>query len=272
VTATNRHLASRGATLLAIAALGAVGACGGATTAGGGGSASDASAPTGDPSEAGTTCTLLEEVKLSPRSDAEAEQLAFEAAGTLTAPTNVYTRIHADLASLRAQFPEVASIHARRSWDNDDLELVPDAIAVEALKHDAFRDWDCANARYGGTTISLDAPNSPSGPLYFVRLSGRRFNMPLLEGVYAALPHVKQVVSGGTVGDSSDVCASFAGNTYSYAFKLGAGDCPAGCTEVTFWGFSTQPDGTVKSLGQSGPGPNAKPDWLQAVPDCVKWI
>jgi hypothetical protein len=235
-------------------------ACGGATEGG---------AP-GTGKRAGAECTPLEELALSPRPDAEAERLAFLAAGTLTAPTDVYTRIHGDLASIRVQVPELATIVARQRWKTNELAMGVDEVGFAAMNAGTYTAWDCANARYGSSGWEGTASSFTSPPTHSVRVlfGERRLNIPLLVDAYSSLPHrITWIGPTTSVGDGNDVCAAQSGDAYSYVFKKGEGDCPAGCTEVTYWGFSTSPGGAVTTLGKSGPaGP--RPAWVLALPTC----
>jgi hypothetical protein len=223
----------------------------------------------------GGACTLLDDLKLSPRDDGEAEQLALEAAATVAAPTDVYTRIHADLMTIRAQFPEVSSIHARPSWAvPDELEMAVDPTGFAAISDGTYTAWTCLNARYGMSDWMGETTSVGAGKLVLVRFGARRLNMPLVAEAYASLPNLTRPpgAGGGLVGDASDVCASYDGDTYSYVFKLGEGDCPSGCTEITYWGFSTRGDGSGTMLGKLAPNATSMPEWLAALATCRKWL
>lgn len=245
-----------------IVALGAgIAACGGTTAA-------DSSAGN---AQDGGACTLLDELKLSPRDDGEAEQLALEAAATLAAPTDVYTRMHADLMTIRAQFPEVSSIHARPSWALGELDMSVDDRGFAAMSDGTYTAWTCLNARYGMSDWMSGGPSAVADHFVIVRFGARRLNVPLVAEAYASLPNLTRPPGPGVlVGDASDVCASYDGDTYSYVFKLGDGDCPSGCTVVTYWGFSTRGDGSVTLLGKLAPDATGMPAWLVALGACRK--
>lgn len=238
-------------------------ACGGAT---GGGEAPDAD------QGAGPECAPLEELTSSPRPDAEAEELAFRAAGTLTAPTDVYLRIHADLTSIRSQVPEVATIVARQRWKTNELSMGVDEVGFAAMNAGTYTAWDCVNARYGSTGWEGSSSSFTTPPTHSVRVrfGERRLNIPLVVEAYSPLPHRTTWIGPiGSVGDASDVCVSRAGDTYSYVFKKGEGDCPSGCIEETYWGFATSSGGALTTLGKTGPdGSGAAPNWVLALPTC----
>jgi hypothetical protein len=195
--------------------------------------------------------------------------IATRAAGTLTATTDAYARIQADLASIRAQVPELASIVTRKQWVTNQISMGVDDVGLAAMNAGTYHGWDCVNARYGssdweGHTTSF----TPSTNSVTIRFGGRRLNIPLVVVAYSSLPHrIGWIGPNKFIGDGNDVCASRSGDTYSYVFKKGEGDCPSGCTEETYWGFSTSPGGTVTTLGKSGPEA-PPPDWLQALPTC----
>lgn len=60
---------------------------------------------------------IPEGLSLTPRADAEAEQLAFEAACTIAAPSALYERVTRELAALRAEFPAIRTLHASSEWE-----------------------------------------------------------------------------------------------------------------------------------------------------------
>jgi hypothetical protein len=216
------------------------------------------------------SCALIDGLALSPRDDADAEQLAFESAGTLSAPTDVYTRIHDDLVVLRQSVPELASIHARPRWSTNELVMHVDDVGFAAISNGTYTAWDCANAKYGvsdWTTTMLGG-----GDVVILNLGHRRLNIPIVADAYASLPNdTRKPEPSSLVGDASNVCVSYVGDTYSYVFKKGDGDCPSGCTVITLWGFSTKTDGTVTTLGKYGPGgPGVAPAWLRALPSCAQ--
>jgi hypothetical protein len=214
---------------------------------------------------------LLDELQASPRADGEAEQLALEAAGTLTAPADVYTRIHADLSMLRQQFPEVSGIHMRPTWSPSTLGLGVDDVGFAAM-NDGTYGWDCQNARYGMTDWTPET--SGSSHTATLRFGNRVLNMPIVATAYAWLPHqLSPPSTDWLIGDGSDVCVSSGEDTYSYVFKRGEGDCPAGCTELTYWAFSTGSDGTAQRVGTyQVPGSTARPEWLAPNGRCTKWF
>ncbi|MDB4933347.1 MAG: hypothetical protein JWP87_319, partial [Labilithrix sp.] len=216
-------------------------------------------------------CPLLDELKTPPRKNAEAEQLGFEAAGTLTAPADVYARIDDDLTRIRALRPTLANIHARPTWPSTRLELHFDKVGIAAIDDGTYAAWDCLNTRYGLSDRRVES--SYGVDLVILQFGARSLNMSIVENAYASLPNQNGKPHGdGLIGDDSDVCASIAGQTYSYVFKKGEGDCPAGCTEITYSGFTTEPDGTVAVLGTHGPAGGPLPAWLANLSACRKWF
>lgn len=192
--------------------------------------------------------------------------LAIEATGELVAPEHVYQRIVSDLAQIRAQNDAVQSISAMEGWVPGELLMGFDDIGFAAVKDGTYTDWDCANAHYGFTGANAKS--------FYVLVSfDHRFNVPLLANEYAQLPHVEYAEPNGFAGDGNDVCVSIDKEKYSYVFDAGSGDCPAGCIQHVYWGYSTE--GTpvqVTSLGTFSNAQGTPPAWFTALGDCTKWL
>lgn len=50
-----------------------------------------------------------------------------------------------------------------------------------------------------------------------------------------------------------------------FIFDAGSGDCPSGCIDHTYWGFSTDAAGNITYLGTG----DTLPIWM---PDCMEWL
>lgn len=206
-------------------------------------------------------------IALSPFANAEVEALAIEASGKFVAPKDVYERIVSDLALIRSQNPSVQGIQALVSWLPDELLLSFDAEGMASVQAGTYTDWDCANAYYG---LLRKEVQSSFVLLHFDHL----FNAPLLASEYATLPHVDNAEPNGIVGDGNDVCVSIENDTrYNYIFDSGSGDCPAGCINHQYWGFSTGGDpAMLTALGTYVRGQGNPPAWFTALAGCTKWL
>jgi hypothetical protein len=206
------------------------------------------------------------EIAQSPFPNAEAEVLAIEASGEVVAPMQAYTRIVGDLAAIRASNPAVRDIRAQGSWVPDELIIGFDEQGKAAVAAGTYADWDCPNALYGMSSIESHA-------LFVLLHYDHMFNAPLLTAAYAVLPHVTYAEPNGIFGDGDDVCVSFNGQTYSYVFDAGSGDCLAGCIDHTYWGFSTSgTPGEITSLGTWSKASGNPPPWFMALNACTKWL
>jgi hypothetical protein len=228
----------------------------------------------GGPCARYTGIAKRETITQSPFPNPEAEALAIEASGELVAPPDVYHRILHDLSGIRASNPAVADIHAMPSWAADELIIAFDAEGTVSVTAGTYTEWNCANDLYGMSSSRTLGESSQSVLAHFFVLHfDHRFNAPLLASQYATLPHVTSVSPEPAAGDGDDVCVSSDGDTYSYVFDAGSGDCPAGCIEHTYWGFLTPRAGDeVISLGKWSNASGSPPPWFTALAACTKWL
>ncbi len=196
--------------------------------------------------------------------DFEAELLAVEATGALVAPASVYERIGSDLKAIRAGYPEAAG-GATPSWVPNHLIVGMDEYGLAAVKAGSYTDWKCPNELYGVKSIDVHTFS------VILELNAHLF-IPLLQGEYASLPHVTYAEPNGFINTfGSDLCAAIDSATYSYIFNVGSGDCQAGCINRSYWGFSTDANGTVTVLG-SWSTPDPPPPWFMALAKCTQWL
>ncbi|MEM7160555.1 MAG: hypothetical protein AAF799_47400 [Myxococcota bacterium] len=211
-----------------------------------------------------------EQVAMTPRDDEEAELLAIEASEEIVAPTELYERALADLALIRADAPELSTIQARPRWRPDELRVSLDRDSDAALMAGTYRDWDCVNEHYGVVEVIAEG-------FFFshvLHFEGR-FNIPLVQPDYMAVETVTSTESAITGGDGPDVCMSIDGDLHTYIFDDARGDCPAGCTEHAYTGYTVDGRGTLELLGVWAPDPEARPDpppWFTAAEPCTQWL
>jgi hypothetical protein len=215
-----------------------------------------------------------ESIAQSPFSNAEAEVLAIEASGDVVAPPSVYSRILHDLVAIRSASPAVADMHAMLRWSPRDVLVIFDAEGAAAVVAGTYTEWNCANALYGVSSVARhsESPQSTLANSFDLRFD-HRFDAPSLAATYAALPHVVAAGADLFAGDGDDICVSMDGDSYSYIFDAGSGDCPAGCIEHTYSGFATAHAGAdVVALGTWSNANGSAPPWFTALPDCTKWL
>ncbi|MCH9684200.1 MAG: hypothetical protein K0V04_22395 [Deltaproteobacteria bacterium] len=212
-----------------------------------------------------------EQVAMTPREDEEAEQLALEASGEVVAPQDIYARTVADLQTIRDDAPTLTKVHARPNWALDALWVALTPSALDALNMGTYQGWDCPNALYGVQSVDPEVLADTSE----IRYPGR-FNPELIVADYEALDTVLDAspVIGG--GDGNDVCLAVDGDVHTYIFDQGRGDCPAGCTEHLYSGFTIDGRGSLDSLGtyeitDEDPLP-PPPEWFTAAADCTMWL
>lgn len=209
-----------------------------------------------------------EETALTPQPNAEAELLAIEASGEIVAPLALHDRAVAELAAIRADAPGLADIEAWPNWS-------PSAIVVSldeegAAEYDAgtYHGWDCPNALYHVTAIE---PGGLFGSTT-LRFAGLYDVQQVIED-YLVVEHVVHAEIDVAGGDTSDVCLSIEGDLHTYIFDDARGDCPAGCTEHLYTGFTVALDGTITALGSFDPAlPMPAPAWFEDAASCTMWL
>jgi len=234
------------------AATGGAGA-GGVST---GGSAGDAGAPAG-----GAGCddyeglATPEEVATTPRADAEVEILALRAGDVLLAPDDVVARIGRDLAAIRADYTDVATITPRLRASPSSVLVLFDDDTVDDVEADSYTAWDCPNALYRATDIS-----EPRFGGVTITFEGR-FEPEILGTEYAKLPGVTNAGASPSIGGGNDISIDVVGESYHWVFIQGSGDCQAGCINHDYWGFTTNADGDITDEGTSVDD-SISQDWL----------
>ncbi len=213
-----------------------------------------------------------EQVAMSPRDDEEAEVLAIEASGEAMAPPALYERVVADLAIIRKDAAELADVLASPSWNLSELLVSLDDAATVAVERGTYQGWDCPNALYGVTEVE---PWGLDGT-YHVRFDAR-VNPLMVEADYLVLDGVLAVEPGLGDGDGNDVCMSSSGDVFTYIFDRGRGDCPAGCTEHLYTGFTVDARGSLVMLGtyeitDGGDPVPPPPEWFTDAADCTQWL
>src|SRR6185503_6473762 len=94
----------------------------------------------------------LADILASPRPDRGAEELALLLGTGVAADEQIYQRLHADLAAIRAADPLLASRDFRNIWwDSQSLVLALTTEAWQAINAGTYSEWNCLNAWYRGS-------------------------------------------------------------------------------------------------------------------------
>jgi len=219
----------------------ASGSAGTDTGGAGGGSAGAAMCPPGLPSAT--------EIASTPRADQNLELLALRVSGGIIADQAIYDRVERDVGTIRALEPRVGGIQYFPRSDGKSMELTPDAPIYSAMRAGQYRDWDCLNQTYVvSNTQFLDA-SPPFQSNVLLTLKGI-YDIEAVTAQYGALAGVKAEYGGPSGGDGPTICLTRESDLWHYVFDQAGGDCPAGCTEHTYYHFSTTAAGAVASLGE----------------------
>lgn len=209
-----------------------------------------------------------EQTAMTPLADAEAELLAIEASGEIVAPPALHDRIAAELAAIRADAPGLADIEAWPSWWPSSIVVSLDEEGAAAQAAGTYHAWDCPNELYHVIAVE---PRGLFGSIT-LRFAGLYDVQQVIED-YLVVEHVAHAEIDGVIGDGPDVCLSIADDLHTYVFDDARGDCPAGCTEHVYTGFTVAPDGTITALGSFDPAlPMPAPAWFEAAEACTAWL
>jgi hypothetical protein len=195
------------------------------------------------------------EIAATPRLDGNLELLALELdLGRLTASQETYARVVADMNAIRAANPPLADISFYPRSDGKSMQLLPDDLTAESIRNNEYTAWDCLNQFYG--LEMLDARRIGLGSPYVVYISLKGiYNMGAVASAYAQLPGMTRVqVSSSGFGDSSTICATRDGSTFTYVVDRRGGDCPAGCTTLDAYGYRSTAPGEIELLGHFSAG------------------
>lgn len=209
-----------------------------------------------------------EQTATTPLASAEAELLAIEASGEIVAPLPLHDRIATELAAIRADAPGLADVAAWPNWSPSAIVVSLDEEGTAAYDAGTYHAWDCPNALYDVTAIE---PGGLFGSIT-VRFDGLYDVQQVIED-YRVVEHVVNAELDVPNGDASDLCLSITGDLHTYIFDDARGDCPAGCTEHLYTGFTVDLDGTITALGSFDPAlPMPAPAWFEDAASCTMWL
>jgi hypothetical protein len=209
------------------------------------------------------------DTSLTPRSDLSAEILAMEASGELVAPQALYERVKDELQMIVATPGGVPLIGC--GVQSQLLIGVTDAGYAQ-IQGGEYTAWDDYNSVLRMTDLVLRS-SAPGYSGYKLVFDGV-YNLAALEAAYGQLPEMRYADRNGYVGASSDACLERFGDaldTHVYVFRYGSGDCPAGCTSNTYYGYSAEASGAIEYLG-SYSGSGTPPDWFDKAQQCRNFL
>ena len=200
------------------------------------------------------------EIALTPRADENLELLALSLEpDALTASQANYERIVADMRSIRALQPAIASIGFFAPNDGKTLSVGFTDIALESVRAGDYSAWDCLNDFYELESQSIVGIFNPSVRL---KLAGI-YNLGVLAELYRQLPGVEYADPDSGTGDGSSLCVGREGTRYEYVVDRAGGDCPAGCTEHEARRFVSSSAGVVQALeAWNSLNDPITPDWF----------
>jgi hypothetical protein len=209
-----------------------------------------------------------EQTATTPLANAEAELLAIEASGEIVAPPALHDRVVTELAAIRTDEPGLLAIEASPTWPPSSIVVSLDEEGAAAYDAGTYHGWDCPNALYDVT----ETDDSGLFGTIIVQFDGLYDVRQVIED-YMVLEHVVYAETDLIAGDSSDVCLSIDGDVHTYIFDDARGDCPAGCTEHVYTGFTVALDGTITPLGSFDPAlPMPAPAWFEDADSCTMWL
>jgi hypothetical protein len=229
------------------------------------GSGSGGTAGTGGACAGFEPLASVAEVAEAGRDDLDAEVLALRAGSGVVADTALYDRVSSDLSAVRALEPALADVHV---WDvfYNWMSLELDAESFAAFESDEYHAWDCANAHYGVSSISVVGVSSVA-----LSFEPKRYRIPLLAEQYEGLEGIASAGVGAS-GDGPDICLEVDGTDHRYLFDDASGGCGVVCTEHDYSAFEVSMAGVVTPLGsyclsQTGACDEQEPDWLAPLLD-----
>jgi uncharacterized repeat protein (TIGR01451 family) len=195
--------------------------------------------------------------------DQDAELLAMEISGALLPPPSLYNQIHDDLTAIRQAYPQMNSIFHRPRWVPGQLLVGLTPEAWEQFQRGDYHAWDDLNDQYGPVDI-IPFTWMPAVRLQFAE----RYNPEYLAPLYGAIDGVRYAEPVFFIGDGPDILVSLP----VYTFKMGWGDCPAGCIYNHYWDFIVV-EGLVTLVREYGDPLQSFPALMaskQAAPDPVQ--
>jgi len=160
----------------------------------------------------------FEDIAATPRADTNLEALALAMGGGLTADPALYSRVVADVASIRAQSIDLAGIDFEPYFDRQALVLILDLSVIQAARNGTYHAWDCLNHWYGVTAAQTSA-SSTSVLLTFSKvLDTQRLvaDYRAVPGVGDAVVLLRNVFPIFPIPTIPSICGRIEGTTHHY--------------------------------------------------------
>lgn len=175
--------------------------------------------------------------------DREAEEAALWLSGELTAPTPLYETILSDLSAIRSEYPSNipyeygGPVRFTPWWISSRVGLLVTTELKNKVVAHVPNPLDSLNTVMHGTNSGhFSGPYGSLGWQTMVSFPGRLHPQRLAE-IYKTVSGVNNAFVDGPIGDYSNVYPRPIYNGTTYLFRLGLGDCPAGCEVSEFYYF-----------------------------------
>jgi len=194
----------------------------------------------------------------------EAALMAMWYSEELEPPTELTDRFQSDLARIRIQLwqrqPYLDGVFFWEPWQPSLIRLGVDSITAAAIRDSSYHAWDSLNLNF--ELDSLEESLDLGYAAYFkLRFAGLK-NPEVIAQAYASLPGVTYSAAPGQGGENSNgVWPNPEGDTITYLFHAGWGDCPSGCVCKRFFFVGASSDSVwyigdwLRVPGQGDPPP-----------------
>ncbi len=211
--------------------------------------------------------TFEENLALSPRPDAEAEEMALYLSGDLVAPQELYQRIKFALRTLRREYADsipAVNNHFRSIIITSTFEIVFTNEAVDSIHAGSYSMWDSLNEYYSGmldTSFLWAWSEWHIGDLHF----RPRLNPIKLYDEYKNIDNLGVIRPRDPIGDAPNIYPWLDDDSsLIFVVRDAWGDCPSGCLENHFYlfkethrSFKLMWDGGFDDAGSSALGAQA---------------
>jgi hypothetical protein len=154
------------------------------------------------------------EIAATPRADVAAERLALVLGGGFTAWPWLYDRLRTDMAAIRDQTPDLATIGFVPRFSESTLLLSFEPAVDAQILAGTYHAWDCLNQWYSARTERLDIISA------IILILPGRYDMRRVLPDYAALPGIAQADISSNVFlvpyEAGTFCATVDGPTVHY--------------------------------------------------------
>lgn len=187
-----------------------------------------------------------EPVVHDPWEDSDAEMIAIVFSDELSAPADLYNRVHADLSFFRGTWgdsiPKLRTIVVRSARATSGLCLYVTADAKNSMLNGEYHDWDSINSLIGVTEVSFS-----DGPFAYLKFQSR-LNLCRLTGLYESLPGVLGAYSRSIIWDGPTLYAAETLAGICYYFRDAWGDIQSGCMYSHYFAFESA-EGVRRFMG-----------------------